>query len=649
MQLQATDPLVQLHAAQVVFSLLAVGSINESLLGNYITTVVELLLMGARTNNMNLIQRCGSIIMWMSRDRIIVEMIHSSRFQELLQKSLESLVESLAESKHSGTANSILTFLVKILRTNFIANKKFTEAFIPSLTSHLKNPKIANSSLELLTDLVRSCTTLNLMDQAGSEETLEQLVNEAVELINNFQNGGQKSESCKSLGYALQILQKLYKFSPLNGHITSALTADTFVGIVSSLVPIGDVNEKNKDLPEAAAFSGRHTASIIVEILTLLGQIACKGGEWLQSYSFLLGQGHVQQCLAKAILHGDCHLKQTTLALVGTLGFSSDSVAGLSLALNQMSYLSSEQRCGGVDGVVDAEAPDLVANRPQSNWSLPPIQSHKIDKLVAKMQNQEKFWEAMKKCDVLELMELQIERRAREEHRLKLDLDSIQDEMNALRISRLQIQAENSRMMTMLLGKSELVEHKGAENRGLTRRLEQMQQLLSEAETSWNKERAEMQKEREKLKSAHEEMSNQYQTQFDTLKKQNRTLLQRLEETQEELQEATKTGESFKVLARKHEKEIEKLQQELLENHATTEGLRLSLKKKEKEGEEKDKEISSLKQTSRKSEMMCHDLETRLVESEKACEETREKLAKLEKIREFIYELSSGKKKLFEE
>ena len=47
--------------------------------------------------------------------------------------------------------------------------------------------------------------------------------------------------------------------------------------------------------------------------------------------------------------------------------------------------------------------------------------------------------------------------------------------------------------------------------------------------------------------------------------------------------------------------------------------------------------------------MMSQDLETRLVESEKACEDTREKLAKLEKIREFIYELSSGKKKLFEE
>lgn len=61
------------------------------------------------------------------------------------------------------------------------------------------------------------------------------------------------------------------------------------------------------------------------------------------------------------------------------------------------------------------------------------------------------------------------------------------------------------------------------------------------------------------------------------------------------------------------------------------------------------KNIHNCLQTSRKSEMMCHDLEIRLVESEKACEETREKLAKLEKIREFIYELSSGKKKLFEE
>lgn len=51
----------------------------------------------------------------------------------------------------------------------------------------------------------------------------------------------------------------------------------------------------------------------------------------------------------------------------------------------------------------------------------------------------------------------------------------------------------------------------------------------------------------------------------------------------------------------------------------------------------------------KKSEMVRQDLETRLMDSEKSCQETKEKLVKLEKIQEFIFELSSGKKKIFEE
>ena len=83
--------------------------------------------------------------------------------------------------------------------------------------------------------------------------------------------------SLRFWGFTLHNAAQLYKFSPLNGHITSALKADTFLTIVSSLVPISDINDKKKDQPEAVACGGRHTASIIVEILTLLGQIACKG------------------------------------------------------------------------------------------------------------------------------------------------------------------------------------------------------------------------------------------------------------------------------------------------------------------------------------------------------------------------------------
>ena len=41
--------------------------------------------------------------------------------------------------------------------------------------------------------------------------------------------------------------------------------------------------------------------------------------------------------------------------------------------------------------------------------------------------------------------------------------------------------------MAMVLGKTELVEHKDAENRGLARRMEQLQKQLRNSETSWKK------------------------------------------------------------------------------------------------------------------------------------------------------------------
>ena len=57
----------------------------------------------------------------------------------------------------------------------------------------------------------------------------------------------------------------------------------------------------------------------------------------------------------------------------------------------------------------------------------------------------------MKKCEVLELMELQLERREREQNRLRLDLDSAQQEMNSLKISRMQIEAEVRHQISFFL------------------------------------------------------------------------------------------------------------------------------------------------------------------------------------------------------
>ena len=60
-------------------------------------------------------------------------------------------------------------------------------------------------------------------------------------------------------------------------------------------------------------------------------------------------------------------------------------------------------------------------------------------------------------------------------------------------------------------------------------------------------EREERNRERERAKNVQAEMTSQYQSQFDTLKKQNRSLVQRLQDMEQELQEAIKTGESISI------------------------------------------------------------------------------------------------------
>lgn len=90
-----------------------------------------------------------------------------------------------------------------------------------------------------------------------------------------------------------------------------------------------EVDEKKADSnlslnPGVMAHYTSETKIIVVECLTLLAQIACRDADYLQKYSYMLGQPNVHQCLASAILQGDCHVKQDALALVGTLGFSSD-------------------------------------------------------------------------------------------------------------------------------------------------------------------------------------------------------------------------------------------------------------------------------------------------------------------------------------
>jgi hypothetical protein len=106
------------------------------------------------------------------------------------------------------------------------------------------------------------------------------------------------------------------------------LKPETFVKIVSIFTDFGEeVDQKNADMslvPNPATVSRYSPESriIVVQCLTLFGDIAFREREQLPIYSDLLAKPNVQQCLASAIVLSDYQIKQDALALIGTVGFN---------------------------------------------------------------------------------------------------------------------------------------------------------------------------------------------------------------------------------------------------------------------------------------------------------------------------------------
>lgn len=212
-------------------------------------------------------------------------------------------------------------------------------------------------------------------------------------------------------------------------------------------------------------------------------------------------------------------------------------MAGLSQALDQLSSINGQARRNS------------SAEHPLVHWTLssPSCQAQRIDKLAHKVNQSVAGLHELKRCELLELMELQLERRKREEIRLRAELDTVGLQLADLRVSHIQIQSENDRMMSLVLAKSELVENKEAENRGLSRRLEKMQLDHKTAETSWRKERERMMDERKELERAHAETSAQSSAQLDAARKQIAALIAKSQEMDSQLEEALKAAQGMSL------------------------------------------------------------------------------------------------------
>ncbi len=114
-------------------------------------------------------------------------------------------------------------------------------------------------------------------------------------------------------------------------------------------------------------------------------------------------------------------------------------MTGLSQALDQLCSVSQGRR-----GSTQDSSNPVPMMTIQPHWTLSPAHSssQRIDKLMTKFQQSSQGLHELKRCEVLEMMELQLERRKREELRLRAELDTAGQVLSALKISNIQIQAE---------------------------------------------------------------------------------------------------------------------------------------------------------------------------------------------------------------
>nr|CAG4640729.1 EOG090X03G5 [Eulimnadia texana] len=162
---------------------------------------------------------------------------------------------------------------------------------------------------------------------------------------------------------------------------------------------------------------------LILEALTLLNQLACQGGDWLQTYSQVVSQTDVQVCLARALLFGDKHYRQATLLLVGNIGFTNESIAALSDAMGSLKKPSDDFE----------PKKELKTPNPDPQWN-------RLDRLLDKLEKQQH--QQITTSDVIELLEARLKRSARHQQTLMDTLKSAEKQISNLKLENTQIQSE---------------------------------------------------------------------------------------------------------------------------------------------------------------------------------------------------------------
>nr|CAD7572231.1 unnamed protein product [Timema californicum] len=569
----------------------------------------------------------------------------NTRVQVRSKRTYVGDTSRLLELVNSSSEPECVSVLFEFLESLVMLQVPGLSSIYPDIVKEAMNWIPTNMACTKSLQLICTIAMETRKEACGSQEALwlrvlEQLDHGLSRLLLILDTGGDENfpvdaDTRTRLTSLIQLLQEMSKTSSLKQKILDAVNSQVLQKVFQPLLCT--------EVKSGDNFFQSEVTALYVHSLDLMSDLASHDAQWLNLYSGLLQHKQVQMVLAVALYTGSEIIKKKVLSLTSTVGFPSESINSLAKSLCDLEPLVLIPSSGSSKSTtLFGEYNSASAHDMTPMFSL--AQEGCLDQFIARLQE---MAENNKISDistsaVMELYEYKLASMSHSERALQSSLEAANTHSTHLQHRLAQLTAEISRRQQLLFHTQQCLEGLREEKAKLLQRINDLQVAADEA-----------------YKKNKQEDKNK-QLVIGNLTATIESLRKNLDEKKEELMESQQSNDELK---RKNEEAIKEIQ--ILETNNKESTSKISelnkmlskmedrMNKRDRVIQEKDAEISKLSKnieafTAEVSNlnMFAKSQERRLNEKDAELNSVRVKLNELQRMRDVIFEISAGHKKV---
>ncbi|PSN46209.1 hypothetical protein C0J52_13148 [Blattella germanica] len=434
----------------------------------------------------------------------------------------------------------------------------------------------------------------------------------------------------------LQLLQEMGKTPALRHKVLQNINPQTMQKIFQPLLTMEPKEGDNLFESEVTTY--------YVHALDFMSDLTSHDAHWMKLYSEILQHKQVQMVLAVALYTGKEDVKRQVLALTGTIAFPAESISLLAKSLCDLEPLVLVSNNAGT-GKTSAGVGSFGLTQIQDMTPLFTLtQEGRLDSSIAKLQEalQNNRIQDISTSAVMELYEYKLAALGHSERGLQASLEAANTHSTHLQHRLAQMSAEASKLHQLLYHNQQCLEGLRMEKEALSSKIES---LHTSAEEDLKKHLTEIKSKQRligDLNSGMEELTKNLNLRNEELretKQQMEGLYKQLEDMTNQLalmdQKHKEQASTNKELTRTLTKLEERLakRQKMIDDKCT-------------EIDKQNQNIQNLQMELANYKMLCKAQEKNIMEKEAEVSQTRLQLNELERMREVIFEISAGKKKM---